>query len=100
MLKNKQSSLVDLVHKPVLTDKTTRLLEDNQYCFTVRKDANKKEIKQAIEKLFQVKIIKINTLIKPQKQRTVGKFKGKKTLFKKAIVKLHPDDQIALFPEN
>nr|YP_009313747.1 Ribosomal protein L23 [Helminthocladia australis]SCW22001.1 Ribosomal protein L23 [Helminthocladia australis] len=100
MLKDQDHSLIDLIHKPILTDKTTRLLEDNQYCFTVKKNANKNDIKKAVEKLFNVRVININTLMKPKKKRTVGKFTGTRTLFKKAIVKLHPSDQITLFPEN
>nr|YP_010873214.1 ribosomal protein L23 [Nemalion vermiculare]WGV34447.1 ribosomal protein L23 [Nemalion vermiculare] len=92
-------SLIDLINKPILTDKTTKILEENQYSFTVQRKANKQEIKRAIESLFNVKIIKINTLISPVKKRTVGKFTGQKAIYKKAIVKLRAGDQISLFPE-
>nr|YP_009312928.1 Ribosomal protein L23 [Helminthora furcellata]SCW21182.1 Ribosomal protein L23 [Helminthora furcellata]SCW24042.1 Ribosomal protein L23 [Helminthora furcellata] len=100
MLKNNTSRWIDLLNKPILTDKTTRLLEENQYCFTVKKEANKNDIKYAIEQMFNVKVIKINTLRQPIKTRTVGKFTGHKTLYKKAIVKLSSSDKIILFPEN
>ena len=100
MLKNNPYSFIDLVHKPILTDKTTRLLEENQYCFRVKQEANKKDIKYAIENIFNVKVIKINTLREPVKKRTVGKFTGRKTLYKKIIVKLDPQDKIILFPET
>nr|YP_009314565.1 Ribosomal protein L23 [Liagoropsis maxima]SCW22819.1 Ribosomal protein L23 [Liagoropsis maxima] len=100
MDKNASAKLIDLIHKPLLTDKTTRILEDNQYCFTVKKGAKKHQIKQAIEILFNVKVTNINTLIKPVKKRTVGKYTGQKAIHKKVIVTLKPEDQIILFPEN
>ena len=100
MQKNNQYYLLDLLNKPILTDKTTRLLEENQYSFTVKQGANKSQIKNAIEQAFNVKVIKVNTMNQAIKKRTVGKFTGHKTLYKKAIVKLHPEDQITLFPEN
>nr|YP_009313950.1 Ribosomal protein L23 [Hommersandiophycus borowitzkae]SCW22204.1 Ribosomal protein L23 [Hommersandiophycus borowitzkae] len=100
MQQDNQNHFIDLINKPILTDKTTRILEDNQYCFTVRKNAKKEEIKYAIEELFDVKVIRINTLRKPLKKRRVGKFVGYKTMYKKAIVKLRDGDRIMLFPET
>nr|YP_009315790.1 Ribosomal protein L23 [Trichogloeopsis pedicellata]SCW24448.1 Ribosomal protein L23 [Trichogloeopsis pedicellata] len=100
MLTNNSLYLTDLVHKPILTDKTTRLFEDNQYCFTVRQNTNKKDIKQAIEQIFNVKVVSVNTLRQPMRKRRVGKFIGRKTLYKKAIIKLRSGDKITLFPEN
>nr|YP_009295946.1 ribosomal protein L23 [Schimmelmannia schousboei]AOM64881.1 ribosomal protein L23 [Schimmelmannia schousboei] len=92
--------LVDLVKYPIITDKTTKLIEDNQYCFVVEKQANKIHIKQAIEYIFNVRIKKINTLNKPPKKRRIGKFIGKKANHKKAIVKLYDKYTINLFSEN
>nr|SCW23021.1 Ribosomal protein L23 [Nemalion sp. H.1444] len=93
-------TLIDLINRPILTDKTTKMLEENQYCFTVQKKASKKEVKRAIENLFGVKVIKVNTLVSPIKKRTVGKYTGQKPVYKKAIVKLRNGDQISLFPES
>lgn len=100
MPNNTEQQLIDLIRKPILTDKTTRMLEENQYCFSVQKNAKKNEIKEAIEYIFNVKVIKVNTLNTPLKKRTVGKFIGKKAQYKKAIVKLIAQDKIDLFPES
>nr|YP_009315180.1 Ribosomal protein L23 [Titanophycus setchellii]SCW23635.1 Ribosomal protein L23 [Titanophycus setchellii] len=100
MLKNNSHGFLDLIQKPILTDKTTYLLEENRYCFRVKREANKQELKYAIEKIFNVKVLKINTLREPIKKRTVGRFTGRKTLYKKIIVKLDPKDKIILFPET
>lgn len=93
-------NLFDTIKYPVITDKTTKLLENNQYCFAVRPNTNKNDIKIAIEYIFNVKVKKINTLHFPIKKRRVGKFIGKKPHYKKAIVTLHKNNQIILFPEN
>jgi large subunit ribosomal protein L23 len=100
MTKLSNKLLIDLIKKPIITDKTTKILENNQYCFAVNRYANKSEIKQAIEYVFNVKVKKINTLNLPIKTKTVGKFIGKKTRYKKAIVTLVEQDSINLFPEN
>ena len=100
MQNNRERQLIDLIKKPILTEKTTRMLEENQYCFSVTKDATKTDIKTAIEYIFNVQVSKVNTMNPPIKQRTVGKFKGKRPQYKKAIVKLNADDKIDLFPET
>jgi large subunit ribosomal protein L23 len=100
MTKLSNKRLIDLIKKPIITDKTTKILENNQYCFAVNRYANKSEIKQAVEYVFNVKVKKINTLNLPIKTKTIGKFIGKKTRYKKAIVTLVEQDSINLFPEN
>jgi len=92
-------ALPDLIRRPVVTEKGTRLLEDNKYVFEVLPQATKPEIKAAIESLFEVKVTKINTYRSPRKKRRVGRFTGYKAQYKRAIVTLAPDDQITLFPE-
>ena len=100
MQNKNERQLIDLINKPILTDKTTRMLEENQYCFSVQQDAKKPEIKEAIEYIFNVRVDKVNTLNAPIKKRTVGKFKGTKPQYKKAIVKLAPNNTIELFPDT
>lgn len=100
MTKLSNKRLIDLIKKPIITDKTTKILENNQYCFAVNRYANKSEIKQAVEYVFNVKVKKINTLNLPIKTKTIGKFIGKKTRYKKAIVTLVEQYSINLFPEN
>lgn len=92
-------NLMDLVRRPIITEKATLLLENNQYTFEVSPKATKSEIKAAIESLFEVKVIGISTINPPRKQRRVGKFIGFRPIYKRAIVTLADGDSIALFPE-
>ncbi len=91
--------LADLIKQPIITEKATRLLEDNQYVFDVVPKATKPEIKAAIESLFDVKVTSVNTIRPPKKKRRVGRFLGFKPLYKRAIVTLKEGNTIALFPE-
>lgn len=97
MHKKRETNLLTVIKKPIITDKTTKLLENNQYCFQVDHQSNKAIVKLAIEHFFQVKVIKINTCHTPLKKRNVGRFKGYKAKYKKAIVTLSSDDTINLF---
>lgn len=95
--------LPDLVRRPIVTEKATRLMEQNKYTFEVTPQASKPQIKAAIEDLFQVKVVQVNTMQLPRKQRRVGKFVGYKSQYKKAIVTVAPGDEEkirqVLFPE-
>lgn len=91
---------VKIIKYPIITDKATRLLEDNQYTFIVDRYSDKISIKLAIESLFNVKVLKVNTCNLPKKQKRVGKSLGWKSQHKKAIVKLSDNDVINLFIEN
>nr|YP_010952009.1 50S ribosomal protein L23 [Laurencia obtusa]WMP12948.1 50S ribosomal protein L23 [Laurencia obtusa] len=92
--------LIDIVKYPIITDKTTKDIENNVYCFQVDKNSNKSEIKKAIENIFEVKIEKINTSMSPPKTKRVGRFKGKVKRYKKAIVKLENSYTINLFENS
>lgn len=91
--------LADLVLRPIVTEKATLLLEQNQYVFEVLPKATKPEIKAAIESLFEVKVLGVNTLRLPRKKRRVGRFIGYKAQYKRAIVTLAEGDSIGLFPD-
>ena len=93
-------SNVQIVKYPLITDKATRLLENNQYTFIVDRYSNKISIKSAIEYLFNVKVIKVNTCNLPKKQKRVGKYIGWKSQYKKAIVTLSEGDVINLFTDS
>ena len=95
-----QRDILSLVKYPILTEKTIRLIEQNQYSFAIDPKANKVDLKQAIEQLFDVKVISVNTSLLPLRKRRVGKFIGKKARYKRAIVKLAPEDSISLFEEE
>lgn len=92
-------ALPDLVRRPIITEKATRQLEDNKYTFEVVLKATKPEIKAAIEGLFDVSVVSVNTCRPPRRKRRVGKFAGYKAQYKKAIVTLAAGDSITLFPE-
>ncbi|NEP56154.1 MAG: 50S ribosomal protein L23 [Symploca sp. SIO2G7] len=91
--------LADLVLRPIVTEKATILLEQNKYVFEVIPKATKPEIKAAIESLFEVKVVSVNTLRLPRKKRRVGRFIGYKPQYKRAVVTLADGDSITLFPD-
>jgi large subunit ribosomal protein L23 len=78
-------------------------MEQNKYTFEVIPKATKTQIKAAIEDLFQVKVVKINTANPPRKKKRVGRFIGYKPQYKRAIVTIAPGDvdkvRQVLFPE-
>ena len=93
-------SCADIIKYPIITDKATRLLENNQYSFIVNPQSTKSTIKKAIEYLFDVEVIKINTCHLPKKKKRLGKYIGWKSHYKKAIVTLSEGNTISLFAEN
>ena len=93
-------SSTENIKYPLITDKATRLLENNQYTFIVNPHSDKITIKAEIEYLFNVKVIKVNTCHLPRKKKRVGKYIGWKPQYKKAIVSLAEGDLINLFTEN
>jgi len=90
----------NIIKYPLITDKATRLLENNQYSFIVDRNSDKITIKNTIEYLFDVKVTKVNSCRLPRKKKRVGKYIGWKAQYKKAIVTLAKGDVIDLFTEN
>ena len=88
----------DIVVRPIITEKSS-LIKDagNQYVFEVQRDANKIEIRKAVEKLFKVKVVSVHISNIEGKKKRVGRFVGKRPDWKKAIVKLNPKDKITIF---
>ena len=84
----------DIIIAPVITEKAAYATEKNVYTFKVNKDANKIEIKKAIEEAFKVTVLSVNTLITKSKDKRVGKYTGKTKTYKKAIVTLKDGDKI------
>ncbi|MDO4539891.1 MAG: 50S ribosomal protein L23 [Syntrophomonadaceae bacterium] len=87
----------DIIIKPVVTEKSMDLLADNKYTFIVDKKANKTEIKNAIEKIFKVDVIKVYTMNVKGKPKRMGRFEGKTSDRKKAIVMIRPGQKIKIF---
>ncbi|MGL5833659.1 MAG: 50S ribosomal protein L23 [Waterburya sp.] len=99
MTKYKERDLADLILKPIITEKGTIQMELGKYVFDVLPKATKPDIRAAIESLFDVTVVKVNTLTLPRKKRRVGKFVGYKAQYKRAIVTLKEGDSIPLFPD-
>ncbi len=90
-------NLRDVLIRPVVTEKATGLMADNKYTFYVDKRANKVEIKQAVEELFKVTVLEVNTMRVHGKKRRQGRFEGVTPERKKAVVTLKPGDKITVF---
>ena len=86
-----------VLRKPLVTEKSTSLLQDNKYTFEVDLKANKTEIKQAVESLFKVKVEKVNTMHVNGKLKRVRRIQGRTPDWKKAIVTLKKGDKIEIF---
>ena len=84
-----------IIIRPIITEKSTQLKEANrEVCFEVAKQANKTEIKKAVEQLFKVKVEAVKTQIKVGKWRRVGRNKGLTKTWKKAYVKLREGEKM------
>ncbi|MCL6558680.1 MAG: 50S ribosomal protein L23 [Firmicutes bacterium] len=86
----------DILKRPVVTEKSMKLLEENKYTFIVDLNANKTEIKRAVEDLFKVKVDKVYTMRYKGRLKRVRNIVGRTSDFKKAIVKLK-EGKINLF---
>lgn len=87
----------DVLIKPILSEKSYSLLADNKYTFIVNPDANKIEIKHAVQTLFNVTVLNVNTMNVKGKTKRQGKYVGKTSDKKKAIVTLKDGDKIEVF---
>lgn len=87
----------NIIKAPIITEKTADLAQNaNTYTFSVDTKANKTQIKQAIEALFNVKVESVNTINVQPKKKRVGRYVGKTNRVKKAIVKLKEGSSIEL----
>ena len=87
----------DVLIKPVLSEKATMLREQNKYTFVVSKDATKFQIKEAVRKLFNVKVVDCTTVNVMGKVKRLRGRPGMTAGYKKAIVKLAPGETIKVF---
>ncbi len=88
-----------VVIAPSITEKNTVIREDNKYAFKVAVDANKIQIREAVEALFDVKVLSVNTLNVKGKKKRMGRFAGKRADWKKAVVKIAEGQTIPQFGE-
>jgi len=89
--------IYEVLRRPVITEKNSVLMDQNKYVFEVRKDANKAQVKAAVEKAFSVTVTAVNVVTVPAKPKGFGRMKGTKSAWKKAIVTLKPGDKIEIF---
>jgi large subunit ribosomal protein L23 len=87
----------DVILSPVVSEKSYALLDANTYTFIVRPDANKTEIKEAIQAVFKVRVTNVNTLHRKGKRKRTRQVLGVRKSTKRALVTLHPDDKIEIF---
>lgn len=87
----------DILIRPLVTEKTTALMQEGKYVFVVPKAANKIEIGAAVEEVFKVKVVAVNTVNVLGKTKRMGRTEGKRPDYKKAIVKLAPGETIEFF---
>lgn len=90
--------LYEVLRRPLVTEKSTAVLHvQNKYVFEVAEQANKVQIKQAVEKAFKVNVSAVNVMTVPSKTRRVGRQQVQTHPWKKAIVTLRPGDKIEFF---
>ena len=82
---------------PLFTEKSARILENNQYTFDVDTSLSKTEIRELVEKTFQVKVLSLNTHRPPRKKRRLGQYLGVRPQVKRVIFTLRKEDSIPLF---
>ena len=88
----------DVIRRPLVTEKSTIAREDNNLAtFAVNPDANKHDIRRAVEELFNVEVTDVRTMRQPRKGRRVGRKIGRRTEWKKAIVSLAEGHSIEFF---
>ena len=89
--------LYEVLRRPLITEKGTALQAQGKYTFQIATEANKHQVKQAVEKAFNVKVLAVNVMRVPGKNRRVGRREVLTPSWKRAIVTLKPGDKIELF---
>jgi large subunit ribosomal protein L23 len=84
----------DIILNPILSEKSVRLKEQNKYTFKVKWNANSSEIGKAVEEKFKTKVAKVNIIKMPAKKKSLGRYSGKTSHWKKAIVTLKTGEKI------
>ena len=87
----------EILIKPVVSEKSYHQITENRYTFRVHKDAHKTQIRQAVEELFDVRVVAVNVSTVRPKPKRRGLHKGVRPGWKKAIVQVHPEDEIQIF---
>jgi large subunit ribosomal protein L23 len=88
----------DVLMRPIVTEKSTLLSEDRKYVFAVHPDANKHEVARAVEAMFHVAVARVNVMNVPGKPRRLGRFEGRRSNWRKAVVTLREGHSIDVYP--
>jgi large subunit ribosomal protein L23 len=95
-----KSGARDVILAPVVSEKSYSLLDDNAYTFLVHPDANKTEIRQAVEAIWNVRVLKVNTINRKGKSKRFRYTLGRRRDTKRAVVKLAAGDKIEIFEQQ
>jgi len=95
-----KSDARDVILAPVVSEKSYSLLDENAYTFIVHPEANKTEIRQAVEKIWNVSVISVNTLNRKGKNKRFRFTQGRRPDTKRAVVKLAEGDKIEIFEQQ
>ncbi|MGI6110384.1 MAG: 50S ribosomal protein L23 [Eubacteriaceae bacterium] len=90
----------DIIIRPIITERSTAESQNNKYTFEVLKDANKIEIAQAVEEIFDVDVQGVNTMNMKGKLKRTGRYEGRRKNWKKAVVTLTPESKSIEFFEG
>ena len=88
--------MIDAVKYPILTEKSLRLVDSNQYTFDMDDRLTKTQIKQLVQEIFKVSVVAVNTHRPPRKKRRVGARQGFKTAYKRVIITVKAGETIEL----
>lgn len=87
----------DIIVRPLITEKTTQLIELRKYTFEVKQGSNKVEVAKAVEEIWGVKVVNVNMINTQRKARRVGKYEGLRPAVQKAVVTLAEGDKLDVF---
>ncbi len=93
-------TVYDILLGPVITERSMEAVSDKKYVFRVARDANKIEIRQAVESIFGVQVMSVNTINMYGKEKRHGVHVGRRAAWKKAIIRLKPDSKTIEFFEG
>ena len=94
-------NVYQVLKRPILTEKSDYQRDDNQYVFEVQRSANKLQIKEAVETIFDVQVLKVNTMVmKPKRRRLGRKYIQTRPAWKRAVITLAPGERIQEFFEG
>lgn len=92
--------ITNVIKKPILSEKTYNKMTNGVYTFEVARTTNKIQIKKSFEKIFEVKVEKVNIINYNPKEKKIKKFIGKTTYTKRAIIKLKPGEKLDLLKKD